>query len=294
MKKDKMLTRRQALLGAAALGAAGAAGTARLLTADPASPPGSPGRTSATPATSGTPPAGAQAGPARKASAYRLQPIAGYGPARVPARTATRRTLVRQEPFRRVKARGRSMVLTFDDGPDSRYTPEILRTLKAHDVRAMFFVCGERVVENKGMLRRMADEGHLVGNHTWSHPLLPALSRSAIRSEMERTSEVIEEAYGERPGWFRAPFGAWNRAVFQIGAELGMEPLAWTVDTLDWTKPGSATIERRVMKGAAEGVVVLAHDAGGNRSQSVRALRDYLPRLLDAGYRIIVPRRQPG
>jgi peptidoglycan/xylan/chitin deacetylase (PgdA/CDA1 family) len=184
------------------------------------------------------------------------------------------------------------MVLSFDDGPDPRYTPDILRVLKAHDVRAMFFVCGEMAADNKDLLRRMSDEGHVVGNHTWSHPLLTRLGRSAIRSQMERTSDVVEETYGERPGWFRAPYGAWNRAAFQIGAELGMEPLAWTVDTLDWTTPGARAIERRVVRGAGPGVVVLGHDAGGDRSQSVRALRDYLPRLLDSGYHITVPRRR--
>ncbi|MFD6290026.1 polysaccharide deacetylase family protein [Streptomyces sp. NPDC060205] len=280
MNKDQFLSRRRALLaGAAALGAAGAAGAVHLLGAEP----GPPARSSAAPA------AGAQANRAvRRPSAYRLQPIAGYGPARgTPART-----LVRHEPFLRMSDRERSMVLSFDDGPDPRYTPGILRTLKAHDVRAMFFVCGEMAADNKDMLRRMSDEGHIVGNHTWSHPLMTRLSRSAVRSQMERTSDVIEEAYGERPGWFRAPYGAWNRAVFEVGADLGMEPLAWTVDTLDWTTPGTRTIERRVMKGAGPGVVVLSHDAGGNRSQSVRALRDYLPRLLDSGYHITVPRRQ--
>jgi peptidoglycan/xylan/chitin deacetylase (PgdA/CDA1 family) len=109
---------------------------------------------------------------------------------------------------------------------------------------------------------------------------------------MERTSDVIEEAYGERPRWFRAPYGAWNRATFQIGAELDMEPLAWTVDTLDWETPGIRSIVDRVEDGAAPGVVVLSHDAGGDRSQSVQALRDYLPHLLDSGYRMALPRRQ--
>ncbi|MFC4466527.1 polysaccharide deacetylase family protein [Streptomyces xiangluensis] len=281
MKKDQMISRRKALLvgGAAVLGAAGAAGTVRLLAAGPAPPPGGP------PA---NPAAGAPEAGALRPSAYRLQPIAGYGP----PRSAPGRTLVRHEPFLRIAGRGPTMVLTFDDGPDPRYTPHVLRTLKAHDVRAMFFVCGSMVVEHKDMLREMADEGHIVGNHTWSHPLLTGLGRSAIRSEMERTSEIIEKTYGERPGWFRAPYGAWNRAVFEFGAELGMEPLAWTVDTLDWKEPGARTIERRVMKGAAPGVVVLAHDAGGDRSQSIRALRDYLPRLLDSGYHLTVPRRQ--
>ncbi|MFI9155113.1 polysaccharide deacetylase family protein [Streptomyces sp. NPDC053367] len=274
MKKDQLFSRRRVLIaGAAAAGAAGAAG---LLTlgGEPTAPV--------------VPASGA---PVRripmKPSAYRLQPLTGYGP----PRTAPGRTLVRHEPLLRVSGRGRTMVLTFDDGPDPRYTPDILDTLRAYDVRAMFFVCGEMAADNRDLLTRMADEGHVVGNHTWSHPLLTRLSRSRIRDEMERTCDVIEEAYGDRPEWFRAPYGAWNRAAFQLGAELGMEPLAWTVDTLDWTTPGARTITRRVEDGAAPGVVVLSHDAGGDRSQSVRALRDYLPQLLDSGYHITVPRR---
>ncbi|MGW3664328.1 polysaccharide deacetylase family protein [Streptomyces sp. NPDC005141] len=278
MKKDQLITRRRALIaGAAVLGAAGAAGTARVLTADQVAKPAR-----------SLPRSGPQASRALKPSAYRLQPIAGYGA----PRSAQTRTLVRNEPFLRMSGRGRSMVLTFDDGPDPRYTPEVLRTLREYDVRAMFFVCGEMVVDNKDLLSEMADDGHLVGNHTWSHPLLTKLSRSAIRSEIERTCEVIEDACGEPPAWFRAPYGAWNRATFQIGAELGMEPLGWTVDTLDWTSPGTRSIVGRIESEAAPGVVVLSHDAGGDRSQSVRALRDYLPRLLEDGYHIMVPRRR--
>lgn len=261
------------IAGAAAVGAAGTAGLLTL------------GKEPAAPV------APASGAPAHrvpmKPSAYRLQPLTGYGP----PRSAPHRTLVRHEPLLQVSGRGRTMVLTFDDGPDPRYTPDILDTLRSYDVRAMFFVCGEMASCNQDLLARMADEGHVVGNHTWSHPLLTRLSRSRIRDEMERTCDVIEEAYGDRPEWFRAPYGAWNRAAFQLGAELGMEPLAWTVDTLDWTTPGTRTITRRVENGAAPGVVVLSHDAGGDRSQSVRALRDYLPQLLDSGYHITVPRR---
>ncbi|MEU9734553.1 polysaccharide deacetylase family protein [Streptomyces sp. NPDC048002] len=280
MQKDQMLTRlltrRRALLaGAAAVGAAGTAGLYAL-------------GTDAEPVRSAAPAAGPQAARALKPSAYRLQPLTGYGP---PA-AAPRRTMVRSTPLLRMTGRGRTMVLTFDDGPDPRYTPDILDTLAEYEVRAMFFVCGEMAAAHPDLLARMADEGHVVGNHTWSHPLLTGLSRRQIRSQMERTCDVIEEAYGERPAWFRAPYGAWNRAAFQIGAELGMEPLAWTVDTLDWTTPGTRSIVNRVENGAAPGVVVLSHDAGGDRSQSVHALRDYLPELLDSGYHVTVPVRQ--
>ncbi|KJK34999.1 oligosaccharide deacetylase [Streptomyces variegatus] len=278
MKKDqlltRLLTRRRALIaGAGAVGAAATAGVVTAVTGDG-------------PVTS-APAAGSQARRLVKSSAYRLHPLTGYGP----PRAAPRRTLVRREPLLRVSGRGRTMVLTFDDGPDPRYTPDILDTLAKYDVRAMFFVCGEMVAGSRNLLARMADEGHVVGNHTWSHPLLTRLTRRQIRSQMERTCDAVEDAYGERPEWFRAPYGAWNRAAFQLGAELGMEPLGWTVDTLDWTTPGTRSIANRVERGAAPGVVVLSHDAGGDRSQSVRALRRYLPELLDSGYHVTVPRR---
>ncbi|GGS76992.1 hypothetical protein GCM10010240_07410 [Streptomyces griseoviridis] len=275
-----MLTRRGALLaGAAAVAAAGTAGVLGAVTGTGPARPAAP-----------APAPGPRARGALRPSAYRLRPLTGYGP---PA-AAPVRTPVRQAPLLEMPGRGRTMVLTFDDGPDPRYTPDILDTLAEYRVRAMFFVCGEMAVENRELLARMADDGHVVGNHTWSHPLLTRLGRREIRAEMERTGEVIDRAVGEPPRWFRAPYGAWNRAAFQLGAELGMEPLAWTVDTLDWTTPGAGTIVERVEDGAAPGVVVLSHDAGGDRSQSVRALRSYLPSLLDSGYHLTVPGRRPA
>ncbi|POX61031.1 oligosaccharide deacetylase [Streptomyces sp. Ru62] len=277
MQKDQLFTRRRMLLaGVAALGAAGTAGVVLAQGGEE------------TAGTAAAPVAGPQARQALKPSAFRLQPLTGDGP----PRAAPRRLKVRKEPIMRVSTSGRHMVLTFDDGPNPAYTPHILDTLAKHDVRAMFFVCGECVVQNRELLARMADEGHVVGNHTWTHPLLTELNRREIRSEMESTSDAIEDAYGERPQWFRAPYGAWNRAAFQLGAEMGMEPMAWTVDTTDWMEPGTRTIIDQVENGAAPGVVVLSHDAGGDRSQTVRAIREWLPYLLDSGYRLTVPRRR--
>ncbi|KUN82527.1 oligosaccharide deacetylase [Streptomyces bungoensis] len=277
MQKDQLFTRRRMLLAGAALGAAGTAGAVLAVGGD------EPARTAA-------PVAGPQARQALKSSAFRLQPLTGYGP----PRAAPRKLKTRHEPIMSISGRGRHMMLTFDDGPNPEYTPHILDTLARYDVRAMFFVCGECVVENRELLARMADDGHVVGNHTWTHPLLTTLDRKEIRSEMERTSDAIEDSYGERPQWFRAPYGAWNRAAFQLGAEMGMEPMAWTVDSRDWTTPGEGVIVDRIENGAAPGVVVLSHDAGGDRSQTVRAIREWLPHLLDSGYHFTVPRRRPS
>ncbi|WP_188266272.1 MULTISPECIES: polysaccharide deacetylase family protein [unclassified Streptomyces] len=274
--------RRAVLRLAAALGATATAGFLATDLLTPADPPAAPADPPAAPA--GGPQAQA---PRLRSSAYRLQPMTAYAP------PAYRRAIppVRQRPFLGFSGVGRSVVLTFDDGPDPRYTPDILETLRRHDCRAMFFVCGEMAVDNQDLLRRMAGEGHVVGNHTWSHPLVPKLRPSRIRDELGSTSEVVERALGAAPLWYRAPYGAWNRYSFEIGAELGMEPLAWTVDTLDWTEPGADAIVRRALDGVAPGAVVLNHDAGGDRSGSVAALRRYLPALLDAGYRVTIPPR---
>ncbi|WP_052499434.1 polysaccharide deacetylase family protein [Streptomyces vietnamensis] len=288
MKKDQMLTGRRGVLRLAA--ALGATVTVGALAADRFAAPETPAAAPTPRGTSGAGHVGPAAGPQAsrpRPSAYRLQPMTAYAP------PAFRRAMppVRQRPFLSMSGVGRSMVLTFDDGPDPRYTPGILETLRHYDCRAMFFVCGEMAVENQDLLREMDADGHVVGNHTWTHPLVPKLRPSRIRDELGSTSEVIEKTLGTPPLWYRAPYGAWNRLSFEIGAELGMEPLAWTVDTLDWKEPGTDSIVRRVLDGAAPGVVVLSHDAGGNRSQSVAALRRYLPELLDAGYHITVPRR---
>ncbi|MEU2426820.1 polysaccharide deacetylase family protein [Streptomyces sp. NPDC007851] len=276
MQKDQLFTRRRLLLaGAAALGAAGTAGVVVAGSDEEA-------------ARVVAPAAGPAARAELKASAFRLQPLTGYGA----PRTRPRKLKVRKEPILKISERGRQMMLTFDDGPNPNYTPHILDTLAKYDVRAMFFLCGECVVENRELVARMAEEGHVVGNHTWTHPLLTTLDRGEIRDEMESTSDAIEDTYGERPQWFRAPYGAWNKAAFQLGAKMGMEPMAWTVDSTDWTTPGTRTIVDIIESGAAPGVVVLSHDAGGDRSQSVSALRQYLPYLLDNGYHLTVPRRR--
>lgn len=280
MKNDQIPAARRTLLRFAA--ALGAATVVHVVAADPAATPARPG---------GEPPAPAAGPPTRARPApggYRLRPMTS----RTPPRFRPAAPPVRTRPFEELTELGSdAMVLSFDDGPDPRYTPDILATLRGYGIRAMFFVCGEMAAGNRDLLREMADDGHVVGNHSWSHPLIPKLSRGEIRDELGSTSEVIEKTLGSPPLWYRAPYGAWNRNSFEIGAAMGMEPMAWTLDTLDWTTPGTGTIVRRVERGAAPGVVVLSHDAGGDRSQSVAALRRYLPALIDKGYRPTVPYR---
>ncbi|GAA3764692.1 polysaccharide deacetylase family protein [Streptomyces tremellae] len=272
MKNDKRIHgRRGALRLVAGLGAAAATGLVAACQA------GAPEQTA-------PPAAGPRAAVPRNPAAYRLQPMAGGLP---PGHREA--PPVRKEPFLELPDVGRSVVLTFDDGPEPTYTPQILDILRAHDVRAMFFVCGEMVSYFPDLVRRAADEGHLIGNHTWTHPELPKQSRAKTKDEMGRTSEIIERTTGSAPRWFRAPYGSWNAYTYQLGAGLGMEPLAWYVDTMDWSEPGAGKIVRSVLDGLGPGRVVLSHDGGGVRGQTVAALRRYLPELPRRGYATALP-----
>lgn len=278
---------RRTVLLAAGLFAFGAAGCAARETPTPklAAPVGAALGDDARPG----PPA---AVPPRRSAprAGRLRPLTGHGP--LP--TATPPPPVRGRPFFRLPGTARAVALTFDDGPDPRYTPAVLSVLREHDVRATFFVCGENASAHPEVLRAIAGEGHLIGNHSWTHRQLTKLGRRAMEAELTRTGAAVEDATGVRPAWFRAPYGAWNKALFELGARHGMEPLAWSLDTEDWTRPGAKVIADRVLKGADPGAVVLSHDGGGDRTQSVEALRRYLPGLLDAGWRVTLPRRTAG
>ncbi len=170
-------------------------------------------------------------------------------------------------------------VLTFDDGP-AECTPALLAVLARHGVHATFFVVGRRVARGRELVRRIAAEGHTVGNHSWSHPDLRTLESDALRVELERTSDAIERATGERPSLFRPPYGFTNRNVEAAASALGMRSVLWDVSTDDWLRPGVEAIGE-VLRAAPPGAVVLMHDgrarAGrGDRRQTVAAVERLL------------------
>ncbi|WP_253195060.1 polysaccharide deacetylase family protein [Streptomyces sp. MP131-18] len=195
----------------------------------------------------------------------------------------------RLTPVRILPGTGRKLALTFDDGPHPTWTPQVLGLLRQHGAPATFFVIGENAVWQPDLLRAIAAEGHLVANHSWSHPRFDRVPRESVREELERTSEVIGDVLGEPPRWARAPYGVWHPASLEICAELAMRPLDWSVDTADWSRPGSDRIADTLLGRAHPGGIVLAHDGGGDRAQTVAALRHCLPRLADRGYDLVQP-----
>ena len=181
------------------------------------------------------------------------------------------------------------IALTIDDGPSPVYTPQILQLLDKYQVTATFSMIGVQVDAHPGMAREVAAAGHMIANHTWSHLDLAVLPPVTIADQINRTTGAIHTVTGRVPTLFRAPYGAWSPAVLQHCAQTGMTPLDWSVDPRDWSRPGVASIVGNIMRNTKTGSIILEHDGGGNRSQTVAALKIVLPRLLAAGYQFTTP-----
>ena len=181
------------------------------------------------------------------------------------------------------------IALTIDDGPSPVYTPQILQLLDKYQVTATFSMIGLQVDAHPGMAREVAAAGHMIANHTWSHLDLAVLPPVAIADQINRATGAIHTVTGRVPTLFRAPYGAWSPAVLQHCAQTGMTPLDWSVDPRDWSRPGVASIVGNIMRNTKTGSIILEHDGGGNRSQTVAALKIVLPRLLAAGYQFTTP-----
>jgi len=143
---------------------------------------------------------------------------------------------------------------------------------------------GQQVGANRPLVSEVVAAGHTIVNHTWNHADQSKLTFSQIRSQISRANDALA-AVGQHPSVFRAPYGAWSHAVFQACAAAHLRPLAWSVDPRDWSRPGTSTIVSRILANTRTGSIILEHDGGGDRSQTVAALRIVLPRLLDEGYR---------
>ena len=181
------------------------------------------------------------------------------------------------------------VALTIDDGPSPTYTPQILRLLSSYGIIASFSMVGRNVAAYPSLAREVSAAGHFVVNHTWSHANLPLLAPVALADQMTHASEVIQQATGHKPAMFRAPYGAWSPAVLARCRQMGLTPLDWSVDPRDWARPGVSAIVANIMRNTRTGSIILEHDGGGNRSQTVAALTYVLPRLLAQGFRFGTP-----
>lgn len=186
-------------------------------------------------------------------------------------------------------ARPTELALTFDDGPNPGYTPRLLDVLAAQQVHASFFLLGSRAAAQPDLVRRIVAEGHLIGNHSWSHPNLALSSAPRIREELSRTCDTLQQITGKPVRYFRPPFGARRPAVLRIARQMDLVPVLWNAMTADWSEPSSEAITQRLTAkidrlhahGRAANIVL--HDGGhlepaANRSASVAAADALLAR----------------
>ena len=182
----------------------------------------------------------------------------------------------------------RQIALTFDDGPNDPHTLRLLEVLTEHAVRATFFLIGRYVQQHREIVREMVRAGHVVGNHTYTHPLLTLKSEGEIRQELGKCRSALEDAVGEVSNLFRPPFGGRRPAVLRVARELGLECVMWNVTGYDWNAPPAEVIERKVAKQIRGGDVILLHDGGhkqmgADRSQTVLATDHLITRYKAEG-----------
>jgi peptidoglycan-N-acetylglucosamine deacetylase len=222
----------------------------------------------------------------RTAGAAKTQQDPRHAPVNDPARAVDE---VAGQPVYYVDDGPKVIALTVDDGPSPVYTPQVLRVLATYGVTASFSMIGENVSYYPSVAREVADAGHTIVNHTWNHVNLTAMKTAQLRGEIDRTTDAIHSATGERPTMFRAPYGAWSKTLLGYCANERLLPLDWSVDPADWSRPGVSKIVSTIMRTTQTGSIILEHDGGGNRSQTVAALKIVIPRLLDEGYRFAIP-----
>ena len=163
--------------------------------------------------------------------------------------------------FSWIHVAGPYVALTFDDGPSAKLTPKLLDLLASHHIKATFFEIGQNVVEHPEITARAAQEGHEIGNHSWSHPNFGKMSDDGVRRELRKTDDAIRAATGASPTLLRPPYGSiTERQKKWIAAEFGYKTVLWDVDPLDWKRPGPAAVCNRIVRNTRAGSIVLSHD----------------------------------
>jgi len=183
----------------------------------------------------------------------------------------------------------RQLALTYDDGPNDPHTLRLLEVLAKHDVRAAFFLIGRYVQQRPQIAREVAQAGHALGNHTFTHPNLIFCSQMQTRIQLQECTRAIEDATSQTPKLFRPPFGGRRPSTLRIVRELGLTPVMWDVTGFDWNAHSSAAVEQKVTKQTRGGSIILLHDGshrqlGVDRSHTVAATDALISRYKAEGY----------
>lgn len=173
------------------------------------------------------------------------------------------------------------IAITFDDGPHPHYTQQLLDGLKDRGVKATFFVTGEHAEEYPDIIRRMNEEGHLIGNHTYSHIQLTNGNRQTYKEELIQTNEIISHITGKEVLFVRPPYGSWDKSLEK---DLNMFPVLWNIDPLDWCSDNVSCIVTKVCSKAGENDIILMHDC---YDSSVTAALQVVDELTAQGYEFV-------
>ncbi len=175
----------------------------------------------------------------------------------------------------------RKIAITFDDGPHPSYTEQLLDGLKERGIHATFFVTGEHAQLHPEIIKRMQEEGHLIGNHTYSHIQLTKNNRNSFKEELVKTNEILKEITGQEVQYVRPPYGSWDKSFEK---ELNMFPVLWTVDPLDWCSKNVSCIADKIVSKTGENDIILMHDY---YETSVTAALQAIDELLEKGYTFV-------
>ncbi|MCH5249137.1 MAG: polysaccharide deacetylase family protein [Lachnospiraceae bacterium] len=178
-------------------------------------------------------------------------------------------------------AEPKKIALTFDDGPHPCYTEQLLDGLRERDVKATFFVTGEHAELHPDIIERMNEEGHLIGNHTYSHIQLSSRNRDEFKNQIVKTNEIINEITGKEVLYIRPPYGTWDK---KFETELNMFPVLWTLDPLDWSSSNASRITDKVVSKADENDIILMHDY---YESTVTAALNIIDKLKKEGYEFV-------
>lgn len=187
-------------------------------------------------------------------------------------------------PIYKVNRNDQKIAITLDGTWGAEHTEKLLGIFKENDVKITFFFAGYWLKKYPDLVKKIAADGHEIGNHTFTHPHCNSLSREKLSKELEDTSKLIKKLIGSSSSYFRAPYGEYNNRVIQTANELGYQVIQWSIDSHDWKEPGVGYIVNRVINNVESGDIILMHN---NAPDTPDALRILLPRLKEMGYSIV-------
>src|SRR5579875_1638836 len=188
-----------------------------------------------------------------------------------------------------VATKKKMIALTFDDGPSPTYTPQVLALLKQYNAHATFFQVGDKMERFPYIVRQVVQGGHELGNHSMTHPYENKAGLERMRLEISQADQIIQKYQPNRTKWFRPPGGYIDNALLQEAVKQGYKVVLWSYhqELKDWSMPGAQVMANHVIRNARNGDIILLHDGGGNRSQTIQALKIILPALKQKGYQFV-------